>query len=123
MELVEQLGSGIPRILKSYGEECFHFSENYIRISFPKENPSAEQVTEQVSKLISAIENEMSIKQLMEKIGIIHRPTFIYNYLKPAMDADMLEMTIPEKPKSSQQKYRLTSKGLLLKTRAGSRTI
>ena len=34
MELVEQLGSGIPRILQSYGKECFQFSDNYIRISF-----------------------------------------------------------------------------------------
>ena len=37
MELVEQLGSGIPRILQFYGTECFYFSENYIRMSFPIE--------------------------------------------------------------------------------------
>jgi ATP-dependent DNA helicase RecG len=35
MDLVEQLGSGIPRILQTYGEECFYFSENFIRMSFP----------------------------------------------------------------------------------------
>lgn len=35
MELVEQLGSGVPRILQSYSRECFHFSDNYIRMSFP----------------------------------------------------------------------------------------
>lgn len=35
MELVEQLGSGVPRILQSYGKECFYFSENYTRISLP----------------------------------------------------------------------------------------
>jgi predicted HTH transcriptional regulator len=37
MDLVEQLGSGIPRILKTYGETCFYFSENYTRMSFPIE--------------------------------------------------------------------------------------
>jgi len=37
MELVEQLGSGIPRILQSYDRNCFYFSENYVRMSFPVE--------------------------------------------------------------------------------------
>ena len=35
MELVEQLGSGVPRILQAYEKECFYFSENYIRMTFP----------------------------------------------------------------------------------------
>lgn len=34
--MVEQLGSGIPRIMQVYPKECFKFSENYIRMSFPK---------------------------------------------------------------------------------------
>ncbi len=35
LDLVEQLGSGIPRILESYPRECFQFSENFLRMSFP----------------------------------------------------------------------------------------
>jgi len=35
LELVEQLGSGIPRILESYSKECFKFSDNFLRMSFP----------------------------------------------------------------------------------------
>lgn len=35
LDIVESLGSGIPRILRSYGEECFHFTDNFIRIIFP----------------------------------------------------------------------------------------
>jgi len=31
--------------------------------------------------------------------------------LKPLLDNGLLEMTIPEKPRSSKQKYRLTQKG------------
>lgn len=48
MELVEQLGSGIPRVLQAYGKECFKFSDNYVRMSFPKE-----QVAEQVDKNVT----------------------------------------------------------------------
>jgi predicted transcriptional regulator len=32
-------------------------------------------------------------------------------YLRPALDAELIEMTISEKPHSSKQKYRLTNKG------------
>ena len=35
LDIVESLGSGIPRILRSYGEDCFHFTDNFIRITFP----------------------------------------------------------------------------------------
>ncbi|QQX76493.1 MULTISPECIES: RNA-binding domain-containing protein [Aequorivita] len=34
LELVEQLGSGIPRILEHYGKESFSFSENFLRMTF-----------------------------------------------------------------------------------------
>ncbi len=36
LDLVEQLGSGIPRILESYDKDSFHFSENFLRVVFPK---------------------------------------------------------------------------------------
>lgn len=34
LELVEQLGSGIPRILEHYGKESFSFSDNFLRMTF-----------------------------------------------------------------------------------------
>jgi ATP-dependent DNA helicase RecG len=33
--MVEQLGSGVPRILQAYNKDCFKFSENYLRMTFP----------------------------------------------------------------------------------------
>lgn len=70
-----------------------------------------EQVTEQVQKLLSVInQNESTTTELMKMVGIKHRPTFLYNYLQPALDVGLIEMTIPDKPKSSKQKYRLTVK-------------
>ena len=35
VELVESLRSGIPRILRAYGEDCFKFTDNFIRITLP----------------------------------------------------------------------------------------
>ncbi|WP_312082938.1 RNA-binding domain-containing protein [Epilithonimonas hominis] len=36
LDLVEQLGSGIPRILEFYKKESFQFSENFLRIVLPR---------------------------------------------------------------------------------------
>ncbi len=35
LDLVEHLGSGVPRILRSYGRECFRFTENFLRMTIP----------------------------------------------------------------------------------------
>jgi len=71
-----------------------------------------EQVTEQVINLILAIDSEDYTSSLiMEKLKLKHRPTFLYTYIHPALEQGFIEMTIPDKPKSSKQKYRLTEKG------------
>jgi len=67
----------------------------------------AEQVTEQVEKLLAVIgDNEYSTKELMVLIGLKHRPTFRDNYLLPTLKLGYIEMTIPDKPNSSKQKYK-----------------
>ncbi|HHX61173.1 MAG TPA: Fic family protein [Epulopiscium sp.] len=66
----------------------------------------AEQVTEQVKRLLVAIgDKESSTKELMELLQLKHRPTFRDNYLLPALRLGYIEMTIPDKPNSSKQKY------------------
>lgn len=66
-----------------------------------------EQVTEQVKKLLEAMINkEYSTKELMELLGLKHRPTFRENYLLPALKLGYVEMTIPDKTNSSKQKYK-----------------
>ncbi|MCK5681137.1 DEAD/DEAH box helicase family protein, partial [bacterium] len=39
LELVEHLGSGVPRILEFYGHETFQISRNFIRLVFPFAEP------------------------------------------------------------------------------------
>lgn len=69
-----------------------------------------EQVTEQVQRLLDVLgEESLSTKELMERLGLKHRPTFRDNYLLPAMKIGLIEMTIPDKPNSSKQRYARSS--------------
>jgi len=126
-------GSGIPRILQAYGEESFKFSENFIRIIFPvsvqvddqdgtKSALSRHQVgTESALREIDNIENLIiycseirSVVDMLTFMGLSDRTKFRNKYINPLLKAGILEMTIPDKPNSQNQKYRLTPKGLQL---------
>ena len=66
-----------------------------------------EQVTVQVEKLMTSLGNEtLSAKELLERMGLKHRPTFAAMYLRPALELGLIEMTVPDKPNSNKQKYR-----------------
>ncbi len=68
-------------------------------------------VPEEVERLVRALAGEMSRKQLLDALGMTHREHFRRAYLKPALEAGVVEMTLPDKPNSSNQRYRLTSRG------------
>ena len=66
----------------------------------------------QVKTLLKVLgHGAMNRKELMEAIGLKDVKHFTQYYLQPALLAGLLEMTIPDKPKSKNQSYRLTEKG------------
>ena len=74
-----------------------------------------DQVTDQVGyyaddnmkRLLALLGSaSLSAVELMEGLGLKHRPTFRQNYLDPALRAGLIERTIPDKPNSNKQKYR-----------------
>ncbi|OUY08528.1 Fic family protein [Acinetobacter populi] len=73
---------------------------------------ATDQVTVQdddyVQRLVSAMEHrEYSLTELMSLLQLSHRASFQQNYLRPAIEAGLIERTIPDKPKSPKQRYRL----------------
>ena len=66
-----------------------------------------EHVTEYVKKLLNVMEYEVPYTStvLMEKLGLKSKETFRKNYMNPAMQLQLVQMTIPEKPKSRNQRY------------------
>lgn len=71
----------------------------------------SDQVTDQdkpsVARLLSVLGNDMlSAAEIMKRLGLSHRPTFRKNYLNPALEQNLIERTIPDRPNSKNQKYR-----------------
>ena len=71
-----------------------------------KLEPSRDQV-----EILRNCSNEKGILELMAIAGRTSRTKFRNQVLNPLLDTGFIEMTIPEKPRSSKQRYRLTSKG------------
>ena len=121
LDLIEQWGSGFRRILREAEElgltdpvieeigmrvrvTIFFAESHQIQVT--------EQVTEQVTRLVHYLkDSDLSVKEMMSGLGLNHRPTFMYDYLKPAIERGFVEMTQPDSPKSPKQKYRLTRRG------------
>jgi hypothetical protein len=80
-----------------------------------KYRTSTEQVTEQVRCIISAVgKDQLTLKQIMERAELKHRPYFIDNYLNPAISDGYVRLLYPDKPRHPRQKYLLTVKGLAI---------
>ena len=71
----------------------------------------AEQVTGQVGSMPLKLKTEKNKRELMVALKLTGRDNFERLYLRPALDQGLIEMTLPGKPKSRMQKYRLTAKG------------
>jgi len=140
MDLTEGRATGIPKILRAMRENGSprpRFDTDADRTSFliclpvhplaksVMEDTSALHVTPHVTpqatpyvsphvrKLLRTLNSagEMSAAQILKIFGIKDRVHLRKAYLIPAQEADMVEMTIPHKPKSPLQTYRLTDLG------------
>lgn len=66
-----------------------------------------EQLSEYIKNLLKAMEYDVpyTSKTLMEKLGLKSKEGFRRNYLRPAIDMNLISMTIPDKPNSRNQRY------------------
>ncbi|MCY3706414.1 MAG: putative DNA binding domain-containing protein [Gammaproteobacteria bacterium] len=69
------------------------------------------KTTVQVRDLVRVLDRDRSRAQILQGLGLRNRSNLVVNYLRPALDAGLIEMTIPDKPTSGRQRYRLTPMG------------
>jgi predicted HTH transcriptional regulator len=122
--LIEQWGSGIPRIFREAKQQQLKELQIIemgmrMRVIIPLKEQIISQVTPQVTpqvtlpikRLLKIIQGEMSRLEMQSALGLKDRENFRKEYLLVALDLARREMTIPDKPKSRLQRYRLTEKG------------
>ena len=66
-----------------------------------------ETLSEYVKKLLEVMEYDVpyTIGSLMDAVGLQSRNSFRQNYLQPAIQSGLVKMTLPDKPKSKNQRY------------------
>ena len=76
---------------------------------------SLHQLSDVQRQLIEFADVPRSMAELMAHAGFSHRPHFVATYIEPLLAGGVLRLTIPDKPRSSQQRYVLTDAGVQLK--------
>jgi ATP-dependent DNA helicase RecG len=64
-----------------------------------------------VLRLLKVMTGELKRSEIQEKLSLKHEEYFREKYLVPALEVGVIEMTVPDKPRSSKQKYRMTEAG------------
>ena len=102
----KSFGSGITGSAeKNVGKEVSGGSKN---TAVSTNNPASENTF--AKKLVNVLGNEvLTTNEIMLRLGMTHKPTFRKNYLNPAIEMGLVEMTVPGKPRSRYQKYRKIS--------------
>ena len=109
-------GLGDPQVGPVPGRGVVQVVRRRVPAATPEVTPDVTpEVTPEVAKLMVVISVPMSRAELQELLRLKDDDHFREAYLLPAIQAGLVEMTIPDKPRSRLQKYRLTAKGLTLR--------
>ncbi len=73
------------------------------------------EVTPEVRRMLAIITGELSRGEIMTKLGLKDEKHFREHYQQVGISIGVIEMTIPDKPQSSNQRYRLTILGKTLR--------
>lgn len=76
---------------------------------------SLDRLTDVQRRIIGFTDTPRSLVELLNHTGYRHRPSFVATHLEPLLTGGVLRQTIPDKPRSPQQRYVLTDAGVQLK--------
>lgn len=68
---------------------------------------SSEQMTEYLKRMLDVMEYDVpyTATAIMGMLGLKSKETFRKNYMNPALELNLVRMTIPDKPNSKNQRY------------------
>jgi ATP-dependent DNA helicase RecG len=131
--MTEGRGTGIPKMLRAIERNQSPLPEfytdddrSYFRVELPLHPAFAEKtgieadagqvtapVTAPVLRLLELLSSNKALAnaEILVELGLKNRRRMRETYITPALQAALIEYTIPDKPTSRLQKYRLTEKG------------
>jgi len=128
LNLIDQWGSGVPRLFKQVAEQGF--SEPFIRelglrvrFVFPlatsiqiqeptQPQPESGVESKMAGQIISFLnEKNLSKSEIAKRLGKPRPTRYLNDLMAKLLRERYVEYTIPEKPNSRLQKYRLTEEG------------
>ena len=135
LHISERTGRGVPKITEIYGRETYEFRENSIVVSIPLTRVQMDEMTPDEKKMtydgtkMTHDESKMTydetkttydeseeerilafcavprtIHEIMEILDVKERKS-ARRHIKPLVEKGRLAMTLPDKPKSKNQKY------------------
>ena len=125
VDLIENIGSGVLRILDAYDKSCFKFMDHFLRVSFKyKENPfeydekTDKKTTKKTDKkttkkikvkpqekdVLNFCKDAKTLKEITTYFGFKDISTFKKNYINPLLEKGTLQLKIAEQPKNRNQK-------------------
>jgi len=130
LQLIEQWGE-YPEIELIINEPGLSFQIQFIKRDYQSEKGGVKAGTklelnwdqvgtklglslEQAKKALNLFRIRITNAELMKEFGLKNRTKFRRKYIAPLLSEDLISMTIPDKPNSSNQKYIITEKGKLL---------
>ena len=138
IDYIEKIGTGINRIRQAVAEHGgteldLRYNDFFTAIFRAKVamepggeiggsigEQVSEQVSEQVARVLIACKTQPQSKaELLEAIGLANVYLNYKRHLVPLIEQGIIEMTIPDKPRSRLQKYHLTDKGRALLNKEG----
>jgi ATP-dependent DNA helicase RecG len=131
---VEVWGRGTNRVIEEcerWGVESPRFDvvTGSLWVTFPAEIGPGTRLGDQVGtklgpsrdqvQVLESARDARLITDLMDIPGRTNRTKFRDQVIRPLLEAGYLEMTVPDKPRSSKQRYRTTAAGLRVLDRHG----
>jgi ATP-dependent DNA helicase RecG len=106
-----------PEFREEFGGLSVHFikadkSQEKVQVGAQSKAHSRAQSEAQSERILIILSrSEASASELLSELGLKSKTGYLKRGIKRLMDENLMEYTIPDKPQSRLQKYRLTDKG------------
>lgn len=116
-DYMEKSGRGSKKILKACQDSGIKVNWevnkklNTVTVLFKLPTPELNLLSDNMKNIIKVLNGNMSRAEIQQALSIKDNEYFRKSFMLPALEANLIAMTLPDKPTSRNQQYFLTDKG------------